>query len=254
MGSSKDYQSLKSMIMARDWFYQYQLPCGEKVPLSVSPETTIIHDTRWSMAQLELDRTFGNQLSASTAIDLSCHQGFFSFELAKCCNSVTGVDINSQNIEDAKLMQTALGAEKINFVNSSIFELGNTDVKPADITLMFGLLYNLENPIGGLRIAKQLTKKVLLVETQTTALDLTGRVDSGSYQWGNEMMGIFGIFPGLPGLTIGSETDIILYPSPKGLVWILKRLGFSSVEILTPPQGAYEQIASGKRVVVAAHV
>ena len=49
--------------------------------------------------------------------------------------------------------------------------------EPADIVAMFDLLYNFKDPIGVLRRARELTKQVLLIETQTTILDLDGRID-----------------------------------------------------------------------------
>jgi hypothetical protein len=42
--------------------------------------------------------------------------------------------------------------------------------------------------------------------------------------------------------------------SPKGLTWVLKKLGFAEVRKLVPPQGAYQQLATGKRIMVAATV
>ena len=126
--------------------------------------------------------------------------------------------------------------------------------EPADIVINFGLMYNLENPIGVLRRSRQLTKRVLLVETQTTILDLEGAVDSGHSSSTNYMHGYFGLFNGNPENIDGSSTDIALYPSAKGLVWVLEKLGFGRVRVLPPPEGAYQQLATGKRVMVEARL
>jgi len=246
--------SIEEEINAREWFYKYSLPGGRYTKTYISDDVLRIHDTRQQMMLEVLNQSFGDKQRLLTGIDLSSHQGFFSFKLAEKIKHVTGIEMQAENVYDANLIKEALGVQNVEFRQSNLFDVDKLNLPPADIVLMFGLLYNLENPIGGLRIAKKLTKKLLLIETQTTALDLTGRVDSGSHFWGNEMMGIFGIFPGLPEAKIGSETDIILYPSPKGLIWILQRLGFSKVEILSPPQDAYEQLASGKRIMVAAYL
>ena len=37
-------------------------------------------------------------------------------------------------------------------------------------------------------------------------------------------------------------------------VWILRKVGFSRVELLPPPADAYEQLRYGKRVMAAAYV
>ena len=126
--------------------------------------------------------------------------------------------------------------------------------KPADIVVNFGLMYNLENPIGVLRHCRRLTRRVLLIETQTTILDLEGAIDSGHSSSTNFMHGYFGLFNGNPDNIDGSSTDIALYPSTKGLMWILEKLGFAQVRLLDPPQGAYQQLATGKRVMIEARL
>ncbi len=37
-------------------------------------------------------------------------------------------------------------------------------------------------------------------------------------------------------------------------MFVLHKVGFTRVERIAPPEGAYEQLASGKRVMVVAHV
>jgi hypothetical protein len=37
-------------------------------------------------------------------------------------------------------------------------------------------------------------------------------------------------------------------------MWLLEKVGFSSAEVLEPPEGAYEQLRYHKRVMVAARV
>jgi tRNA (mo5U34)-methyltransferase len=81
--------------------------------------------------------------------------------------------------------------------------------EPADIVIAFGLFYNLENPIGVLRRARGLTKRVLLIKTQTTILDMEGAIDSGHYSNTNYMLGYFGLFSGNPNNIDGSASDIV---------------------------------------------
>src|SRR5262249_42934443 len=140
------------------------------------------------------------------------------------------------------------------FVRENVETMPPGRYPAADIVIIFGLMYNLENPIGVLRRARELTKRILLIETQTTILDLKGAVDSGHYSATNYMHGFWGVFAGNPDNIDGSASDIVFYPSPGGLCWVLQRLGFREVEILTPPLGAYQQLATGKRIMVAARV
>ena len=51
---------------------------------------------------------------------------------------------------------------------------------------MLGLLYHVENPVGALRLARALTRRACVIETQVTP-NMTGVVDWGAYtfqrQW-----------------------------------------------------------------------
>ena len=49
-----------------------------------------------------------------------------------------------------------------------------------------------------------------------------------------------------------STTGICLVPSLDALTWILRKVGFASVEVLPVPADGYEQLRFGKRVMVAA--
>ena len=51
-----------------------------------------------------------------------------------------------------------------------------------------------------------------------------------------------------------SITGICLVPSLEALVWLLHKVGFSRVDVLEPPEDAYEQLRYHKRVMVAAQV
>jgi tRNA (mo5U34)-methyltransferase len=48
-------------------------------------------------------------------------------------------------------------------------------------------------------------------------------------------------------------TQISIVPSLPGLLWLLKAVGFKKATVLTQPADAYEQLASYKRVIVAAY-
>jgi hypothetical protein len=245
------HNSLEEQILAREWFYRYALPSGRTTKLYIPDEVAKIHDTRLAMMMAALAPWLENADSL-TAIDFSSHQGFFSINLARHCRHVLGLEYQQRHVEAANLIKSVYRLANVDFVQENIETMPAGRYQPADIVIVFGLLYNLENPIGVLRRARELTRKVLLIETQTTILDLEGRIDSGHHAHTNDMHGCFGIFAGNPDNIDGSASDIVLYPSPKGLLWILRRLGFASAEILNPPPDAYQQLATGKRIMVMA--
>ncbi len=120
---------------------------------------------------------------------------------------------------------------------------------------MLGLLYHLENPVGALRACRALCRNLCVIETQIVP-GMSGFVDYGSYQYVRPLKGSFGIIDETEE-THGPEasiTGICLVPSLEALMWLLHKVGFSNVDVLEPPEDAYEQLKYHKRVMVAAQV
>jgi hypothetical protein len=249
-----DTTEIEARILDQKWFYRYTLPSGRETELYVPEEVEHIHRTRRDMMRAVLAPVFAEHPGALTAIDVASHQGWFSVELARHCRSVLGLEYQARHVESARLIAECLGLPNLRFVQENVESMPPGRYEPADIVINFGLMYNLENPIGVLRRCRELTKRVLLIETQTTILDLEGAVDSGHHSASNYMHGYWGVFAGNPDNIDGSASDIVFYPSRQGLCWVLRRLGFREVEVLTPPQGAYQQLATGKRIMVAARL
>ena len=245
---------LEEKVLAQKWFYDFELPSGRRTEMYITADVEHIHRTRRDMMLAELAPLLAQAPNALTAIDVASHQGWFSFALAKLCRQVRGIEYQARHVASSRLMAQCLGVENVSFVEANVETMPTGAHEPADIVINFGLMYNLENPIGVLRRCRELTRKVLLIETQCTILDLEGRIDSGHWADTNYMHGYCGVFSGNPHNIDGSASDIVFYPSPKGLCWVLEKLGFTRVRILTPPPGAYQQLATGKRIMVAAYV
>jgi tRNA (mo5U34)-methyltransferase len=252
--ASPQQHHLEERILTQKWFYRFQLPSGRMTEIYIPDEIEHIHRTRRDMMLAELGPLLGANVGTLTAIDVASHQGWFSIELARRCRSVIGLEYQSRHVGSATLMAECLGVSNVCFVQENVETMPAGRHNPADIVINFGLMYNVENPIGVLRRCREMTRRVLLVETQCTILDLEGAIDSGHWANTNYMHGYWGVFAGNPQNIDGSASDIVFYPSPKGLCWVLSRLGFREVEILRPPPGAYQQHATGKRIMVAARL
>ena len=254
MNDSLTPHPLEEQVLAQQWFYRFPLPSGRVTDIYVSDEVEHIHRTRRDMMLSAMAPLLEAHPGELTAIDVASHQGWFSVELARRCKSVLGIEYQDRHVQSARLISQCLGLDNLHFTHGNIETMAPGMHEPVDVVINFGLMYNLENPIGALRRCREMTKRLLLIETQTTILDLEGAVDSGHSSATNHMHGYWGLFSGNPHNIDGSASDIVFYPSPKGLVWVLRKLGFREVEILTPPPGAYQQLATGKRIMVAARL
>lgn len=247
--------SKEAALMKREWFYPFQLPSGRFTRTYDGGRLDPVHATRLAMIERALEPAFGADLKGLSAIDLACHQGYFALELAaRGLSRVVGIDARTQHVEDATLMAEVLGHDNFSGRVSDIHALSGAELGRFDIVLMLGLIYHLENPVGAIRLAHELTGQVCVIETQVVP-HLSGNVDWGNYRFVKPLKGCFGIIDETEE-THGPETStrgICLAPSTEGLLWIMEKVGFDRVELIPPPADAYEQHRYGKRVMVAGY-
>lgn len=248
--------ALEAQALAKTWFYPFRLPSGRITPTYGQGELDAVHHTRSQMLDALLAREFPAARGDLSAVDLACHQGWFSAQLAQAgFGTVIGVDARPEHVADASLIRDALGLAQVQIQRSDVHALTADALGVHDLVLCFGLIYHLENPVGALRVARALTRRVCVIETQVVP-GLTGWVDYGSYRFVRPLKGSFGIIDET-GETHGPEastTGICLVPSVEALCWILERIGFARVEVLPVPADGYEQLVHRKRVMVAAWV
>jgi len=241
---------------SREWFYSFDLPDGSTAPTYHGAEIQAIHDTRWQMLQSCLDDRLGKSRNGLTALDLASHQGWFAVKMAQAgFTSVSGIDARESHVDDSRLISEIYGLDQLSFTQGDIHELDSGQLGQFDVVLMLGLLYHLENPIGALRTCRALCSNLCIIETQIVP-GISGYVDYGSYQYVRPLKGSFGIIDETDD-THGPEasiTGICMVPSLDALLWTLRKVGFSDVSVLEPPEDAYEQLRHNKRVMVAAQV
>lgn len=251
-------QELEREIFSRRWFYRFTLPGGRETPCALPPDVEPIHETRRRMVFSVLDQYLAGRWHDAEALDVGCHQGWYSQHLAaRGCRRVLGIDVRSRNIEDAKLMAKALGHANVSFRTGNVIRLDPSELGKFDVVLVLGLLYHLENPIEALRAAHAVTRGVCLIETQVIP-NVAGVTDWGTARVTKYFPGCFGVIDETSDVESGNQeanvSTLSLVPSLQALLFVLRSLGFSRVEVLPPPEGAYEQFARGRRVLVAAFV
>lgn len=248
-------EDLRQAIDRRDWFYRFELPDGSTTRSYLPESARQVHETRLHMVRQVLEPLLGQQPGLS-ALDLASHQGWFSLQVAAMgCSPVTGLEPRPAHVADARLMAGAMGAGNVRFVESDIQHIDQSGVEPADVVLMLGLLYHLENPVAAIRTARAYCRRVCLIETQVGP-HLSGMLDWGSHEFVRPIQGCFTVIDETDE-THGNEAStegICLAPSAETLVWIMRKVGFVDVALITPPDDGYEQHRHGKRVLAVGWV
>jgi FkbM family methyltransferase len=146
-------------------------------------------------------------LGVRSALDAGCGVGFFSRVLQECGLDVRGFDGRAENVAEARRRFPGIAFEQGDVESGEILKLGTFD-----LTLCFGLLYHLENPMLAIRRLRALTGKGLLLESMCIPGSQAGMVLREE-----------------PTAADQSLTEIGLYPSETCLVKMLYRAGFAAV-------------------------
>ncbi len=243
-------------ILERKWFYQFELPNGEKTQSYLPDDAQLVHTTRLEMMDSVLNPRFEGRWNELTAVDLASHEGYFACHLAKKGTKVTGLEARQEHVNDANQISFGMGlSDKFQSYVQDVHEIDEATTGTFDIVLMLGLIYHLENPVGAIRKARALCKDVCLIETQV-APNLSGQLDWGNYTFVKPMMGSFAIIDETQE-THGPEmstTGICLAPSIEALIWIMQKVGFKDVKLIEPQEHFYEQHRFKKRVMIAGYV
>jgi tRNA (mo5U34)-methyltransferase len=236
------------------WFYDIDLPGGLQIRSKVNETHPGIHTTRRTMVERALIEHFGVRLSKIRAIDLGCHEGYFSFALRNLgIPEILAVDVREENLSRARVLADLSNLSGVRFQTANCERLDEVVRERFDLTLVLGLLYHQENPIGCLRQAAKVCDDMLLIETQVVD-DIDAPAEWGRRDCVHPYEGHFALVDESiyeDNLETGA-TPLALCPSPRALVKILEHLGFSRITTLSVPDAGNEQFVRGKRVIVAA--
>lgn len=234
-------------IKDQKWFYEFDLPDGSKTESYLPEIARKIHVTRENALRKHLNTLGNTQL---TAMDISCHEGFFSNILSEYFKTVIGLDKNIESLDKARLISDVLGKGTIDYQHSSVEQWDSKN--KVDFVLCFGLLYHIENPVEVLRKLAILTEKTICIETQILPNSLEGSIEDGSYMWQRDLQGMFGLCIDYSKRPEGGMTDLALVPSRNALEFLLKQFGFKTVNFYKPVADDYEQFTRNHRVILFA--
>jgi tRNA (mo5U34)-methyltransferase len=108
------------------------------------------------------------------ALDLGTRDGFFAFELERRGAEVVAVDYVAKADSGFAVAADLLGS-RVTYFQRNLYDLNSATFGTFDIVLFLGLLYHLPDPLGALRIVRDLTRHRMYLET--LVIDLGGAAD-----------------------------------------------------------------------------
>ena len=142
---------------------------GGRLERSDNDGVSLISPRQWFVQRT--GKLFPDGLSGKRFLDCACNAGAYCFfAREQDAEHVVGFDIRDHWINQAKFIQqhrTVAPTDRIDFSVQDVFELGQIGLQPFDLTFFCGIFYHLPDPIHGLKLAADLTKDILLVNTAT---------------------------------------------------------------------------------------
>lgn len=120
-----------------------------------------INQARWTVAERIVPQLRDAGLELKTCLDVGCGPGWFSEKLAAQGFQVEGLEGRSATVEEARRRAPQVRFHLANIESETVPAVLGT----YDFVFCFGLLYHTENPFRVIRNLRQLTKKILFIES-----------------------------------------------------------------------------------------
>lgn len=238
-----------AQVRNRTWFYEFDLPDGTRTTTDVPGSVLPIHTSRRDKLRDVIARHVSDA-GELVAYDFASHEGYYAIELARHFKAVRGYEIRQESLDAARLITDVLNVGDVEYRWADLQAMPYDPAQTADFVLLYGLIYHLENPVHTLRLASQMTRRHILIETQVFPYDISGLIEDGFFTNQRRLEGVFGVAPDYSWGREGGSTDIALIPSLNALLFLMRGFGFTKIEVLPRDPADYEQFARGTRVVV----
>jgi SAM-dependent methyltransferase len=113
-----------------------------------------------------LTRVYPKGLTGRSFLDCACNGGGYTFVARELgAGRCFGFDARQLWIDQARLIASQRPSEDMAFEIMKLEDLPGAGLEPFDITFFGGIFYHLADPAAGLRVAADLTKELLIVNT-----------------------------------------------------------------------------------------
>lgn len=148
------------------WEYYFEFGHGLTTELAATftAETTLFHRYRSELISGTVAALLGDALGRSTVLDLACHCGAFTLDLAqRGAQSVVGIEVREQNLRQARFLREYYRIENAAFEQGDVDQL--SAARPVDVVLCLGLLYHVVRPVDLIEFCCRSARQFAVVET-----------------------------------------------------------------------------------------
>jgi len=194
----------EEIIRLGPWHYEIEVAdeVSTRVHLDAPQET---HATVARMSFLDAKEPFQRKLrllypeglQGRSILDCACNCGVYLFWAKELgAGRCFGSDVRELWIDQARFLlenRTVGTSEEIQFEVRDLYELPRLGLEPFDITLFQGILYHLPDVVRGLKVAADLTRELIIVNTSTWNDAPDGFLALGTESVTAPLSGVYGL-------------------------------------------------------------
>lgn len=217
-----------------------------------------VHQTRTELIEPVVRAALEAAGPGACAIDIACNEGWFSHKLLEWgAERVVAVDVREQNIRRATLIRDHYGIspDRLELRQQDVLTLDPHELGRFDVVLMLGLIYHMEQPMEAIRVARRLTTRTCVIESQlvrqTRPLLFT---DGQPNSFSTTEMAFGAWFEDVEDNPLASSGGVIsLVPNRAALERMPRHAGFARVTFLDAAPHHDPQYVHQDRGIVAAY-
>ncbi len=138
-----------------------------------SPHSMV--DLSWFIsARGVLDTVFPGDKSQFRVADVGCLEGGYAVEFARMGFQVLGIEVRDQNIAACNYVKSKVDLPNLEFVQDNALNIA--DYGEFDAVFCCGLFYHLEHPRAYLDTLSEVTKKLLILQTNFALISRTEKL------------------------------------------------------------------------------
>jgi len=192
--------------------------------------------------QQKLEAVYPHGLEGRRVLDCACNCGAYLFWTKELgAGDCFGFDVREHWIEQGRFLlenRTVGVNERIRLEVCDLYELPTLDLEPFDVTLFQGIFYHLPDVVHGLKLAADLTRELIVVNTATWNDFPDGFLAVAGESATHELSGAYGLN---------------WYPTgPRVVARILSELGFPESRLVFRHRDTAQQSELGRTEVIAA--
>lgn len=113
-----------------------------------------------------IEDLFGGDMGGRSLLDCACNAGGLSFAAAKLgAGRTLAFDARRHWIDQAEFLKRFFPTPELELRTLTLDDLPGLGLDPFDVTLFSGIFYHLPDPVAALKIAADLTKELIIINT-----------------------------------------------------------------------------------------